>query len=103
MAGAEPAVKPEAATVAVQPALASARLSVTVMLPRLPLAMAPGAAGLSVALAGTVIDSSPVTTGMVTAQRGSVLPAGQLLPAVVEVTVLTIDLSPVAGLLTVTE
>ena len=35
--------------------------------------------------------------------RASVLPAGQLLPAVAEVTVLTRILSPVSGLFTVTE
>ena len=42
-------------------------------------------------------------TGTVVVQRGSVPPAGQLLPAVVEVTVLANVLFPVSGLFTVTE
>ena len=41
-------------------------------------------------------------TSTVTVQRGSVLPVAQLLPAVVEVTVLARMWSPVSGLLTVT-
>ena len=39
----------------------------------------------------------------VVVQRGSVLPAGQLLPAAAEVTVLARISSPVSGLFTVTE
>ena len=42
-------------------------------------------------------------TGMVLEHRESVLPAAQLLPVLVEVTVLTRLLSPVSGLFTVAE
>ncbi len=42
-------------------------------------------------------------TGTVVVQRGSVPPAGQLLPASVEVTVLARMWLPVSGLFTVTE
>jgi hypothetical protein len=44
-----------------------------------------------------------IDTGTLTAQRESVLPAAQLLPVVVEVTVLARILFPVSGLFTVTE
>ena len=43
------------------------------------------------------------STGTELEHRGSVPPAGQLLPAVAEVTVLAISLSPVSGFFTVTE
>src|SRR5580700_7685263 len=43
-----------------------------------------------------------VSTVTLTEQRGSVLPAGQLLPAAVVDSVLVITLSPVSGLFTVT-
>ena len=42
-------------------------------------------------------------TGIALEHRGSVPPAGQLLPAVADVTALVISLSPVSGLFTVTE
>ena len=42
-------------------------------------------------------------TSMVAVQSGSALPAGQLLPAVGEVTVLVSTWPPVSGLCTVTE
>ena len=49
----------------------------------------------------TTLVSSGVSTGMVRLQPVPV--AGQLLPAAAEVSVLTISLSPVSGLLTVSE
>ena len=52
-------------------------------------------------LAVVVIASSE--TGTVVVQRGSVLPAGQLLPAAAEVRVLASRWLPVSGLCTVTE
>ena len=44
-----------------------------------------------------------IDTGTLTAHRGSVLPAAQLLPAVAEVMMLARILFPVSGLFTVTE
>ena len=44
-----------------------------------------------------------IETGMVFEHRESVLPAAQLLPVLLEVTVLTRLLSPVSGLFTVAE
>jgi hypothetical protein len=52
-------------------------------------------------LAVFTIVSADMST--VTVQRGSVPPAGQLLPAVAEVTVLVRTPLPVSGLSTVTE
>jgi len=49
------------------------------------------------------MDSPGTSTLIEFVQRLSVLPAGQLLPAVAEVTVLASSLSPVSGLFTVTE
>ena len=46
--------------------------------------------------------SAGISTGTLTEQRGSVLPAGQLLPAAVVTKVLANTLFPVSGLLTVT-
>ena len=51
----------------------------------------------------TAIVRPGISTGTVPVHRGSVPPAGQLLPAVAEVTLSTITLSPVSGLFTVTE
>ena len=48
----------------------------------------------------TIISRDTVTVAV---QRGSVLPDAQLLPAVVEVTVLARMPPPVSGLFTVTE
>ncbi len=47
--------------------------------------------------------SAGTSTSTVAAQRGSVLPLGQLLPGAVEVTALIIRLSPGSGSRTVTE
>ena len=49
-----------------------------------------------------VMVSAGISTGTLTEQRGSVLPAGQLLPAAVVTKVLASTLFPVSGLLTVT-
>ena len=55
------------------------------------------------AVAVLVMARAGIRTFTVLVQRGSVPPAGQLFPAAAEVTVLVRDLSPVSGLLTVTE
>src|ERR1700733_627931 len=97
-----PVVKSVAEVVAVHPAT-PARASVTWTMPRLALAVVPGAAEPRVALAGAVIERTPRTTGMLELHRGSELPDGQLLPGAAELTVLTRLRSPVAGSLTETE
>ena len=53
--------------------------------------------------ADAAISRPGTSTVTVLVHRASVLPAGQLLPGVAEVIVLTRILSPVSGLLTVTE
>ena len=63
--------------------------------------MAPGTA--AEALAVLVMVRAGVRTVTVLVHRASALPDAQLLPAVVEVTVLVMVWLPVSGLLTVTE
>ena len=53
--------------------------------------------------ADTAISSPGTSTGTDEVHRGSAPPTGQLLPAVGEVTLSTISLSPGSGFLTVTE
>ena len=53
--------------------------------------------------ADTAISRPGTRTGIELEHRGSVPPAGQLLPAVAEVTLSTMSLSPGSGFLTVTE
>ena len=56
------------------------------------------------ALFALTVNVRPGTRSWTVAvHRGSLPPTGQLLPVVVEVTVLDRDLSPVSGLFTVTE
>src|ERR1700733_864848 len=96
-------VKSVEETVAVQPAPGRARLSVTVTVPRPTVAVPPVAIDPRSALAGTLIDSTPVMTATVALQAGLVVPLGQVLPGAAEVTVLTMILSPVSGSSTVAE
>ena len=63
--------------------------------------MAPGTA--AVVFAVLVMVRAGVSTSMVVPQRGSVLPAGQLLPGASEVLISVRTWSPVSGLFTVTE
>src|ERR1700733_6370402 len=97
-----PVVKSVAEVVAVHPAT-PARPSVTWTMPRLALAVAPGAAEPRLALAGAVIESTPRTTATLELHRGSVLPDRQLLPGSAELTVLARVRFPVSGSLTETE
>ena len=50
-----------------------------------------------------MVSVAALTTVSVIVQRGSVLPAAQLLPAAAEVTVLASTRSPVSGLSMITE
>jgi hypothetical protein len=89
-----PVVKSVEETVAVHPVRPS-RSSVTWTTPSPAPEVPPGAAAPRSALAGALIESTPVTTGTLALQRGSELPGGQLLPGVAELTVLARLRSPV--------
>src|SRR5580693_399281 len=96
-------VKSVEETVAVQLAPGRARLSVTVTVPRLAVAVPPTVIAPRSAPAGALIDRMPVTTATVALQAGLVVPLRQLLPGAAEVTVLAMILSPVSGSSTVAE
>src|SRR5260370_41399061 len=98
-----PVVKSVAVTVAVHSAAGRARASVTWTAPRLAVMVPPGPVAPRSAVAGAVIESGPRMTRTVTAQAGLVVAGGQVLPGLVEVTVLSTVRSPVSGLLMVTE
>ena len=97
-----PVVNAVVATVAVQLA-PNPRPSVTWTVPRLALMVPPGAAEPRLALAGAVMDRTPLTTVTVAVQPGLVLPDGQVLPVAAETAVLARTWLPVSGLATVTE
>ena len=97
-----PVLKPVEETVAVQPT-PKPRLSVTWTLPRSACTVPPTTVEPRSELIGVLMDKAPAMTPTLTAQRGSVLPAGQLLPGSAETAALVRTRPPVSGLSIVTE
>src|SRR5450755_4061423 len=96
-----PVVNALVETVAVQLA-PNPRPSVTWTVPRLAWMVPPGAAEPRLALAGAVMDRSPLMMVTVAVQPGLGLPDGQVLPVAAETAVLDRTRLPVSGLFTVT-
>ncbi len=99
---APPVVKLVTDALAIHPALVSNRWSDTVTEPSSALRLPPGPVLPRLVVAGTEIDNTPGSR-TVRVHRGSEPPAKQLFPSLLDVTVLVRYLSPVSGLLTVTE